>query len=1064
MPARQLEFRIDWGYQFLYSRRHYHPEYCWDGRIECSGGKINAVVQLTYPVLWWGPVQSPQETPLPGAEWQSTTRRGLAGVRVMADCAENAEFKLVTDQGAFTFSARQIMREGRIVFPVGWKYSHCTVIVTRQGFYWFRPAPLALETVVAPMDLAGVDVVDWARMQQAWLDAGAGADFNLTLPESREEGENFWLFHLQVMTAAKRGRPETQASDYMPMELCLGDRPVAKVRYYLREHDRGVEVLHDVWAEIPFETLPPGRHRLRLLNCHAKLPLLVNRISFRPKTRRHLDLSAPAWALVGREFIVRLRTLVPATAVRLDYDRSVFRSVTVPNPDSPLAVGLHEIRLIPLLPRRTAMIRARDLKTGKETTATVGAIYDLQPELPEVKVGFDMTTVPHDDTGAMDWILDYTHRTQLGNLVVFRPFTPKPIPGNLMERWGRFCRDHGIYVQAVHAFEDGRIAAGAGEFFQGLGGHELSGATYFCDPDNVSCTMKEAAERYSAYIRADIEKHRGLGQKISYGDASGAHRYSLLAGADFMRAETMVQHTTQHLSQARPAAQALGNGEWGVHIAIQHCKQPYLESHLGWYYLSLLQPWIMGASFLYEEDSLFLLFKEERQCWNDVLTKGKRDMTRAFFRFAQTHPRIGSPEVRSGMILGRYAPPFNGFICGKEQDPSYSVWGKFGRNEPAWGHRQPEKGQHVMDVLMPGASTHPLRQRYDRRRFFFSGSPYGDFDQVPIEAGADFLSRYKLLLHLCWNTMIPEDYAKLKTYVQNGGTLFLGVPQLSMHADRDFLERMDDLALYAGGHVADLCGVNILGRGARYSGHWIPTSEAFRNAVAPQLARTPSVAPDEDGPCHLAEVELRGAQPVIVDALHRKPLLVKYALGRGWVYLLTTWAYPGHEELAHLSAAVVARLGAMHRGACRIEDPACETFWTHWPSGRDCGRLMLLNTDWTERAGLQPVTVRTPAVTFTTAVRERQVSIITYLPFGVLVPEDPEPHVEIVEADARFARLRIHATGRHGFRFYAAVPAINVTAAGRPVPLIGVCPRDGLTWKLTWDQVTVTECVIAVRE
>ena len=31
---------------------------------------------------------------------------------------------------------------------------------------------------------------------------------------------------------------------------------------------------------------------------------------------------------------------------------------------------------------------------------------------------------------------------------------------------------------------------------------------------------------------------------------------------------------------------------------------------------------------------------------------------------------------------------------------------------------------------MPGATTHPLRQKFDKRRFYFSGSPYGDFDNV----------------------------------------------------------------------------------------------------------------------------------------------------------------------------------------------------------------------------------------------------------------------------------------------------------------------------------------------
>src|SRR4051812_20382090 len=119
----RIDFRIDWGYAFVYSRRQYHPEYCWDGTITCDGGAIESVYKLHYPFTWWGPVHSAQETKLHGNEWGSTTRRGIAGIRVVADCTDDAQFTLCTAQGDFHFSAKQILEQGRIVFPVGWKYS-----------------------------------------------------------------------------------------------------------------------------------------------------------------------------------------------------------------------------------------------------------------------------------------------------------------------------------------------------------------------------------------------------------------------------------------------------------------------------------------------------------------------------------------------------------------------------------------------------------------------------------------------------------------------------------------------------------------------------------------------------------------------------------------------------------------------------------------------------------------------------------------------------------------------------------------------------------------------------
>ena len=1084
----QIEFRVEWGYTTIYSRRHYHPEYCWNGKIDCTAGIIRSVSQYKYPWVWLGsPVFSPKETPLDGNEWKCTLRRNVSGIKVVADCEESSEFILTTAQGTFTFSARQILNDGRIIFPIGSKYSYCSIIVTREGFLWFRPAPRRLETVVEPTELKGTKMVNWARMDQAWIEPEKTVEFDVVLPEFKEDGEKYWLFHLQGMTAQEGELPDQPpswsfeevdgklvksedgkemankaASGYIIFEICSNDYLLKTLRYYFRSHDADVQVLHDVWGEIPFDELPAGKHHIKLINRHNKLPLLVNRISFRPKTRRHLAMTAPAWTLVGREFILGVQILKSLTTVQFKYDNQLFSPVTQPKLELTLDAGYHEFRFIPLKACQNARICVEDIDSKEQAEIAIPAIYDLKSETPELAVGYDMTTVSHDDTGEMDWLLDYTQRTQLGNLVVFRSFTSAPVKPEVLSRWGRFCKDHGIYFQAVNCFEDGSLPKAGGEYCQGLGGHELSGTTYALDPDDKSSDMKEAMERFIDYMRENVNKIRPLGKKVSFGDASGGHRYSLMAGADFLRAETMVPNTTLLCSQARPAAQSLGNGEWGAHIAIHHPKQPDIKSeHLGWYYLSLLQPWMMGATFIYEEDSLFLMFKEERQCWDDALTKGKRDMTREFFRFAQTHPRTGRPEIPIATILGRYAAPFNGFICGAEQGPWYSVWGKYGKNDPTWSHCQPEKGQQVMDVLMPGASTLPFRQRYDRRRLFFAATPYGDFDQIPVEAEREFFARYKLLMHLCWNTMIPEDYTKSKKYVEDGGTLFLSAPHLSTHQGRDFLADMEDLALYDGGNVADLCGVKILGRGVRYCGHWHPVDNTFAGATCPPQSRVPSVSPDEDGPCHLAEVEMHGAKPVIIDAISGKPLLVEYSLGKGKVFLMTTWAYPGHEELAEFSGAVVARLCQNYMGSCVVDDPAAETFWTCWTEGNDCGKLLLLNMDWTKHGAERTVTITTPAVGFEIRIRERQVCIITYLPFGAIVQSDSQPHVEILQADSRSAKLRIHVTGRHQFSLHTRSASVDITTAGTTIKTNADVPQRFI-FEIENTQLTYADYVVTV--
>lgn len=605
-------------------------------------------------------------------------------------------------------------------------------------------------------------------------------------------------------------------------------------------------------------------------------------------------------------------------------------------------------------------------------------VYDIPEEDIPVKVGYDMTVVPHDDSGFMDWLLDYTQRTRLGNYVVFRSFTEhKPVPAELLKRWGNFCREHDIWVSACTDYLDGVLAEASGDKLHDMGKHEYPGRVYAADPCEpyASKDMKEASEKYQDFLKIEIDKAHKVTPCTAFGDASGGIRYSYLAGVDFVRAETMVGHTQTLLSQARPAAEALGDGRWGVHIAIQHNFQPYHETHLGQYFLSLMQPWMMGAEVIYEEDSLFCLFKEERQAWDDLCTKGKRDMTRSFYKFAKTHPRRGKNVRHIAFLEGRYAAPFNGFICDVEQDPHYAVWGAFGNTAPEWGHGQPEKCRAILDVLMPGASTHPFRQKFDRRRFFFSGTPCGDFDCIPAEAKSEYWNNYDLLLNLGWNTMIEEDYAKMKAFAAKGGVLLTGIPQFSTHIGREFLKNMDDLALMNGGDLSELCGIRVKGRGEVWCGQW--NSKNREQMVEPELSAMPSDSSEEDGEGYLADVELVGAEIVAWDTFTGKPLLVRKAYGAGWVYTFTIWAYPGHEKFQKFTAIWTQKLSNAAHGDTYVEDVSGEVFWTKWQDGKRT-TLMLLNTDWTEKGNVKNVALVRRGMRIPMPVAERSAVIVSF--------------------------------------------------------------------------------------
>ena len=953
----KLDFRIDWGYQYLYSRRHYHPQYIWDGTLKCENGTIEKTWQLSYPVVWYGPGLCAKETELAQPKWESRTKRGLAGARFETEINEKTAFLLETASATIRFSAAQLMREGRLLFPVGPKYLGCIITVTVQGYLWFR-TPLKLGQRAYEPDMLGLPVHPWARMELAWLASGQTVTWTQTV-ESAKADVIAQTIHLVAMAVpAQYSEEETQITEQIPMEILLDGKPVLSCQRFYRQHDFVMQMLEDEWMQIP---VTPGEHTFGIKNCHKDVGLGISRIVTETCLFNHGQVSVPQWCIAGAPVWGKVYSL-REEAVKIKTPTGERQILCVPGWND-FSMELSEPGM-------------QQIFCG-EHSAQIEVLAPQEEAIP-VKVGYDMTVVPHDENGQMDSLLDYTAHTQLGNYVIFRSFGGFPEDA-LLQRWGAFCRDRGIYVGAANLRAVGRsgmLARAAKEYFNDYGKHEFTGIVYSVDPtpERQSEDMKEASEKFVSYLQKEIEASRELTPCVAFGDASGGTRYAFLAGMDFVRAETMVGHTQMLLSKVRPAAEALGKGRWGVHIAIQHPYQPYQKTHLNQYFLSLLQPWTMGAELIYEEDSLFELFKEERQAWDDYLTKGKRDMTRAFYRFVKTHPRKGRCVRQIGVLEGRYAAPFNGFICGPEQDPSYSVWGGFGNPDPIWGHKQPEKCWQILDVLMPGASTQPLRQKFDKRRFFFSGTPYGDFDCVPIESQADYLSGYKLLMNLGWNTCLTQDVEKLKKFVNDGGVLLTGIPQFSSHTKRDFLMDMEDLALYNGGDLRSLCGIRVMGKGEKYCGQF--NCENKTQLEMPVLSAMPSDHPLEDGDGYLAEVSLEGAQVVAWDSFSGKPMLVRYPLGKGWVYTFTLWAYPGHEQFQTFCATWVAELAKQSLPEIYVEDESREIFWTRWVDAAE-ERLFILNTDWTAPDNEKSAVLVTPDRRIPISVKEGMLTVVT---------------------------------------------------------------------------------------
>ena len=193
----------------------------------------------------------------------------------------------------------------------------------------------------------------------------------------------------------------------------------------------------------------------------------------------------------------------------------------------------------------------------------------------------------------------------------------------------------------------------------------------------------------------------------------------------------------------------------------------------------------------------------------------------------------------------------------------------------------------------------------------------------------------------------------------------------------------------------------------------------------------PSDFPGEDGPCRLAAVELAGAEVVAWDAVTALPLLTCFRCGKGKVYVITAWAYPGHEALQRFAAAWIGKLAREHRGKWFADDPSGEVFWSvrRFDDPR-CGQLFMLNTDWTQPGNRKKIAVHAGGLIFDYEVVERVPAMLTVAGSSILETA-PENYLEYRGVHGNAAEFSLHACGKASvtIRSAAGTREINLQTA-----------------------------------
>ena len=342
--------------------------------------------------------------------------------------------------------------------------------------------------------------------------------------------------------------------------------------------------------------------------------------------------------------------------------------------------------------------------------------------------------------------------------------------------------------------------------------------------------------------------------------------------------------------------------------------------------------------------------KTEKQGYDGDIPRAYRKTMRDFYHWTLAHPRAeGQPPADAALLVGN----LDGYV-----GMTYPIFAIFGQHHIAqtnanWRCAAPE---YTWEAVMEEFFPHPADALKPFVNNWIGGTPHGPLDVVNVDTNttAAELSRYRVAAFGGWNTMRPGIADALREYVERGGQLALGVPQLSSRVDREYE------AYTVSDVVQAVPGVRI-GAPAALTGAFAATD------AAPGFLRGAIPAPTTNA-VRVAEATLpEGAE--VVATFAGKPYLVRVPHGKGAYWLSLDWdyqakerscadtPYPANPRLEIWRTLLAGLVDALER-PIRVEGP--DRAYIHWAVYPD-GTAYLLNTDCVAE---RTVTVDGAATTF----------------------------------------------------------------------------------------------------
>lgn len=281
--------------------------------------------------------------------------------------------------------------------------------------------------------------------------------------------------------------------------------------------------------------------------------------------------------------------------------------------------------------------------------------------------------------------------------------------------------------------------------------------------------MEDGARQFVAnlkYSKGESSRHTG---------PSTLFRYFYQAGYEWLGAEQMYGPEETILSALRGASRAYDRKKYGTLHAMQWGAFPYTDpKHALRHYMSLAVAYMHGSSHLNTEEALWV-----DEYMNDRYSKSGRAHLYSQHRmldYIETHTRRGSMRCSVAIIQGRN-DAWKSF--GRD-----SIWAQTGEK---WKFNAACKSFDLLRVFYPDNIINHCGPDG-----WFTSTPYGPVDILPIEASLGTMNRYKAIIFLGWNTFCEDDFLRIRDFVFNGGTVLLSAAHLNSELQPDKPVRFPD--------------------------------------------------------------------------------------------------------------------------------------------------------------------------------------------------------------------------------------------------------------------------------